>query len=174
MTPTGGDRGRQGEQNADSIVIPLKRSIRGGLRKRRSAPPYSPCPPFQTPKAPRNRCNAFHWCDFVAKNGTLMTNKTAPTPAQALVTLAVLAGDTSLQGVHPWSAIGAARDSTWLICDRAKSRGFKRSRQFQANCRRGVVTPGILADAEAICSLVSLDEMNLILAVATRNHQAQA
>ena len=103
-----------------------------------------------------------------------MKNKTTPTPAQALVTLAVLAGDTSLQGVHPWSAIGAARDAVWLMCDRAKSRGFKRSRKFQANCRRGVVTPGILDDAEAICELVTVEEMNLILAVATRNHQAQA
>lgn len=102
-----------------------------------------------------------------------MTNKTTPTPAQALVTLAVLGNDTSLQGVQPWSAIGAARDATWLVCDRAKSRGFKRSRQFQANCRRGVVTPGILADAEAICELVSLDEMNLILTVATRKNAGQ-
>lgn len=98
---------------------------------------------------------------------------TTPTPAQALVTLAVLAGDTSLQGVQPWSAIGAARDATWLICDRAKSRGFKRSRQFQANCRRGVATPGILADAEAICALVTVEEMNLIVTVATRKNANQ-
>lgn len=100
-----------------------------------------------------------------------MTNAT---PAQALVTLAILGNCPAHQGVQPWSAIGAARDAVWLMCDRAKSRGFKRSRNFQANCRRGVVTPGIMADAEAICALVSLDEMNLILAVATRNHQPQA
>lgn len=100
-------------------------------------------------------------------------NPTQATPAQALVTIAILAGDTSLQGVHPWSAIGAARDATWLICDRAKSRGFKRSRQFQANCRRGVVTPGILADAEAICALVTVAEMDLIVTVATRKNAGQ-
>ena len=94
-----------------------------------------------------------------------MNNK--KTPVQVLVTLGILGNCTALQGVQPWSAIGAARDAVWLICDRAKSRGFKRSRQFQANCRRGVATPGILADAEAICALVSIDEMNLILAVAT-------
>lgn len=81
-----------------------------------------------------------------------MTNAT---PAQALVTLAILGNCPAHQGVQPWSAIGAARDAVWLMCDRAKSRGFTRSRKFQANCRRGVVTPGILA-------------------VATRNHQAQA
>lgn len=98
---------------------------------------------------------------------------TTPTPAQALVTLAILAGDTSLHGVQPWSAIGSARDATWLICDRAKSKGFKRSRQFQANCRRGVVTPGILADAEAIAALVTVEEMNLILAVAAKKNANQ-
>lgn len=99
-----------------------------------------------------------------------MTNAT---PAQALVTLAILAGDTSLQGVHPWSAIGAARDAVWLIADRAKSRGFPRSRQFRANARRGVATPGLMADAEAIAALVTVEEMNLILAVATRKNANQ-
>ena len=99
---------------------------------------------------------------------------TPASPVQVLVTLGILGNCTAMQGVQPWSAIGAARDAVWLIADRAKSRGFKRSRQFRANCRGGKATPGILADAEAICALVSVDEMNLILTVATRNHAPTA